>query len=85
VITLYEYAQTDCGFIETGKQEYEYSCPHCYKAIRWIKGEQLSPANCLGCFEQLMDISRIAANADWRIQYHFSGEVAVICESSVHG
>jgi hypothetical protein len=60
----------------------EYSCPHCCKPIQWNAPIQMSPFNCFGCMERLMDISQIISSIAWRTKYHLNGEEAVKCGSS---
>jgi len=66
-----------------GDDVYEYSCPHCCKALQWKKGPTtLSPFNCYGCMERMIDVSKIINNFETRRKYHFESEANLICGSS---
>ena len=83
MIRVSEYKKRDAGFQTTGEVQQEYSCPHCYAALKWVVGTALSPFQCLKCRETLMDITKIINNFDWRIAYHQKGDTAVKCGSSL--
>jgi hypothetical protein len=74
MIKLFSYA----NFLKPEQEITEWSCPHCYKPIKWEQGKQLSPLNCPGCLEQILDVSKIITNSEWRITYHRVGEIVTL-------
>jgi len=67
LITVFEYN----NYLRPKQVLREYSCPYCYKAIKWEKDEEASPIICPGCRERLIDISKILSNINWKMLYHF--------------
>jgi len=77
MITVYVYEEW-----LNNKKIAEYSCPYCYKPIKWEIGVQMSPFRCPGCREELLDLTKIIANENWRVAYHIQGEISVGCTNS---
>jgi hypothetical protein len=61
--------------------EYEYSCPHCFKPVKWDFG-RLSPMHCPGCKGSLPELSKVIKESDWRLAYHKNGMKGVPCNGS---
>jgi endogenous inhibitor of DNA gyrase (YacG/DUF329 family) len=80
MIRIYEKPKVivtlNCG------KEYEYSCPGCFKPIKWNVVGALSPFYCPGCRQKQLDVSRLISKIEVRADYHLEGEKAVSCGGS---